>query len=172
MRITACERAHLDAIQVLLNDAIQYSTALYDYHARTAESMQAWFDGKQNGDYPIVGAFDDVGHLLGFGSYGAFRAWPAYKYTLEHSVYVEHAHRGQGIGHRLLAELIACARRQDYHCLIGGIDAQNQASIALHRRAGFEHCATIRQVGFKFNRWLDLQFYQLILATPAQPRDG
>jgi phosphinothricin acetyltransferase len=71
-----------------------------------------------------------------------------------------------------LAELIASAMRHDYHLLIGGIDAQNAASIALHRRLGFEQCAHIRQAGFKFNRWLDLVFYQLLLKTPAHPIDG
>lgn len=156
----------------ILNDAIENSTALYDYRARTPAMMDAWFDAKEQAQYPVIGVVDQAGQLLGFGSYGAFRAWPAYKYTIEHSLYVERSHRGQGIGKLLLAELIATATRHDYHTMIGGIDAHNAASIALHQRLGFEQCAHIRQAGFKFNRWLDLRFYQLLLAAPAHPVDG
>ena len=156
----------------ILNEAIENSTALYDYQARTPAMMDAWFDAKEQAQYPVIGVVDQAGQLLGFGSYGPFRAWPAYKYTIEHSLYVERSHRGQGIGKLLLAELIATATRHDYHTMIGGIDAHNAASIALHQRLGFEQCAHIRQAGFKFNRWLDLRFYQLLLAAPAHPVDG
>jgi phosphinothricin acetyltransferase len=172
MRLISCESAHASAILAILNEAIANSTALYDYKPRTAAMMAEWFEAKRRGSYPVIGVVDDAGQLLGFGSYGPFRAWPAYKYSVEHSLYVERSQRRQGVGRLLLAELIACARRQDYHLLIGGIDAHNAASIALHRRLGFELCAHIRQAGFKFNRWLDLQFYQLILDTPRQPLDG
>jgi L-amino acid N-acyltransferase YncA len=172
MRIIACGRSHAGAILAILNEAIENSTALYDYRPRTPAMMAAWFDAKEQARYPVLGVADETGQLLGFGSYGPFRAWPAYKYSVEHSLYVERSHRGRGIGKLLLAELIASATRQDYHTLIGGIDAQNDASIALHRRLGFEQCAHIRQAGFKFNRWLDLVFYQLLLNTPALPLDG
>jgi phosphinothricin acetyltransferase len=172
MRIIACGRSHAGAILAILNETIENSTALYDYRPRTPAMMDAWFDVKEKARYPVLGVVDAADRLLGFASYGAFRAWPAYKYSVEHSLYVERAHRGRGIGKLLLTELIASATRQDYHTLIGGIDAQNEASIALHRRLGFEQCAHIRQAGFKFNRWLDLLFYQLLLKTPAHPLDG
>jgi L-amino acid N-acyltransferase len=109
---------------------------------------------------------------MGFASYGTFRAFPAYKYTVEHSVYVDARFRGQGIGKRLLQEIITLAQQQEYHVLVGAIDAANAVSICLHASLGFMHCGTIRQAGFKFGRWLDLAFYQMILKTPAQPRDG
>jgi L-amino acid N-acyltransferase len=172
MRIIACDRAHSGAVLAILNEAIENSTALYDYRLRTPAMMDAWYHAKEQARYPIIGVVDAAGQLLGFGSYGPFRAWPAYKYSVEHSLYVERAHRGQGIGRLLLAELIAAATRQDYHMLIGGIDAQNTASIALHRRLGFELCGHIRHAGFKFNRWLDLTLHQLLLKTPAHPVDG
>jgi len=172
MRIIACERAHSGAVLAILNEAIENSTALYDYRLRTPAMMDAWYDAKEQARHPIIGVIDAAGQLLGFGSYGPFRAWPAYKYSVEHSLYVERAHRGQGIGRLLLAELIAAATRQDYHMLIGGIDAQNTASIALHRRLGFQQCGHIRHAGFKFNRWLDLTLHQLLLKTPAHPVDG
>jgi L-amino acid N-acyltransferase len=172
MRIIACDRAHSGAVLAILNEAIENSTALYDYRVRTPAMMDAWYDAKEQAGHPIIGVVDAAGQLLGFGSYGPFRAWPAYKYSVEHSLYVERAHRGQGIGRLLLAELVAAATRQDYHMLIGGIDAQNTASIALHRRLGFEQCGHIRHAGFKFNRWLDLTLHQLLLKTPAHPVDG
>jgi L-amino acid N-acyltransferase len=164
--------AHSSAILAILNEAIVSSTALYDYRPRTIDSMTGWFAAKRAGGFPVIGAVDDADRLLGFASYGTFRAWPAYKYTVEHSVYVHHAHRGLGIGERLLAALIARARAHDVHVMIGGIDIENAGSIALHRKLGFEHVGTIRQAGFKFGRWLDLGFFQRTLDTPRQPVDG
>lgn len=173
MRLVACTYdAHAAPILDILNEAIVNSTALYDYAPRAPESMIAWFKSKSAGRFPVIGAVDDAGALLGFASYGSFRAWPAYKYTVEHSVYVQRDHRGRGIGVALLRALVEAARAQHYHALVGGIDAANAHSIALHEKLGFTHAGTVRQAGFKFGRWLDLAFYQLILDTPAAPVDG
>lgn len=173
MTLIPCEQPrHADQMLSILNEAIVHSTALYDYKPRTSDMMKAWFDAKAKGNYPVIGVQAEGGELMGFASYGSFRAWPAYKYSVEHSIYVDARFRRRGVGRRLLEALIAAAREQDYHALIGAIDAENQASLALHERLGFTHCGTIRQVGFKFGRWLDLSFYQLILATPLQPLDG
>jgi phosphinothricin acetyltransferase len=172
MQIIRCENRHAGAILAILNDAIVNSTALYDYQPRTPAMMQTWLEAKARGNYPVIGVEDDKGELMGFASYGPFRAWPAYKYSVEHSVYVDARFRGKGLGKLLLKEVIGAATEQDYHMLIGGIDASNATSVALHLRLGFSHCATIRQAGFKFGRWLDLEFYQLLLPTPARPVDG
>jgi phosphinothricin acetyltransferase len=172
MRAIRCDSRHAGAILAILNEAIVNSTALYDYQPRTAAMMQAWFDAKAKGNFPVIGVEDDRGDLMGFASYGPFRAWPAYKYSVEHSVYVDARFRGQGLGRQLLQEAIAAATAQHYHMMIGGIDAANTASVALHLRLGFSHCATIRHAGFKFGRWLDLEFYQLLLPTPSRPVDG
>lgn len=163
---------HGEAILAILNEAIVHSTALYDYQPRSRDSMVAWFAARQAGGYPVLGLEDEAGTLLGFASYGTFRAFAAYKYTVEHSVYVHPAHRGRGLGRQLLQALIERARAQGVHVLVGGIDAANSASIALHTQLGFVPCGVIRQAGFKFGRWLDLAFYQRILDTPAQPVDG
>ena len=160
---------HAAQILEIFNEAILNSTALFDYKPRTAESMQIWFQAKDSGRFPVIGIEDANGQLLGFASYGIFRAWPAYKYSVEHSVYVHKDHRGLGIGRRLLNEIIAAARKQDYHVLIGGIESANTGSIALHESLGFTHAGTIREAGYKFGRWLDLSFYQLILDTPVHP---
>lgn len=163
---------HADAILDIFNEAIVNSTALYDYKPRTAQNMVGWFEAKRAGGFPVIGIEDRDGVLLGFGSYGSFRAWPAYKYTVEHSVYIHQDHRGKGLGRVVMQELIAAARKNDLHAMMGGIDATNSGSIALHERLGFRHVGTLPQVGFKFGRWLDLAFYQLLLDTPAQPVDG
>jgi phosphinothricin acetyltransferase len=134
-------------------------------------TMEAWFDTKNKGNYPVLGAFDDNETLAGFASFGSFRAWPAYKYSIEHSVYIRHDKRRRGIGRMLLRAIIEAAQEQNYHMIIGGIDSTNTASIRLHRSLGFEHCASIKQAGFKFGRWLDLEFYQLILPTPTRPQE-
>lgn len=173
MQIVPCTLAqHGAAILDILNEAIVHSTALYDYEPRPPESMGPWFQAKEKGAYPVLGVEDDQGTLLGFGTYGAFRAWPAYKYTVEHSVYVHRDHRGRGIGGLLLSALIDRARKADVHVLVGGIDATNLSSIRLHTSMGFVHAGTIAQAGFKFGRWLDLAFYQLTLDTPEHPVDG
>ena len=156
----------------ILNEVIVNSTAIYDYNPRTPEMMQAWWDAKERGRYPVIGAFGEGGALLGFATYGPFRNWPAYKYSVEHSIYVERSQRGKGLGGALLGAIIEAAKEQQYHVMIGGIDASNEGSIALHEKLGFTPCAEIKQAGFKFGRWLDLVFYQLILDTPVRPVDG
>jgi phosphinothricin acetyltransferase len=110
--------------------------------------------------------------LLGFASWGAFRSFPAYKYSVEHSIYVHRDARRRGLGERLLRALIERARERQLHVLVGCIDAANAGSIRLHERLGFVHSGTMRQIGFKFGRWLDASFYQLNLDTPFQPVDG
>jgi L-amino acid N-acyltransferase len=173
MNIVRCDvTRHSAAILDIFNDAIVNSTALYDYQPRAAASMATWFEAKAKGRYPVIGVESDTGELMGFASYGPFRAWPAYKYTIEHSIYVDARFRGHGLGRVLLREIMAAAQDQDYHVMVGGIDAANAISIKLHESLGFSHCGTVRHAGFKFGRWLDLAFYQLILRTPAAPVDG
>lgn len=163
---------HADAILEIFNEAILNSTALYDYKARTRQNMVGWFEAKRTGGFPVIGVEDSDGVLLGFGSYGSFRAWPAYKYTVEHSVYIHKDYRGKGLGRVVMQQIIDAAKRNNVHALMGGIDATNSGSIALHERLGFRHVGTLPEVGFKFGRWLDLAFYQLLLDTPAQPTEG
>jgi L-amino acid N-acyltransferase len=173
MDIIECTHAlHAQPILDILNDAIVSSTALYDYQPRPFESMRSWFDIKGRGRFPVIGAVDDAGVLLGFATYGTFRPHAAYKYSVEHSIYVHRGSRGRGVGRLLLTRLVASATEQGYHVMIGGIDRENAASIALHEKLGFEPAGVIRHAGFKFGRWLDLAFYQRLLDAPAQPVDG
>ena len=173
LRLVDCTyERHADAILAIFNDAILTSTALYVYEPRNLAFMESWFLNKRNDGFPIVGLEAENGELMGFASYGAFRAWPAYKYSVEHSVYIAKPHRGKGIGETLMRALIERARQAQVHIMVGGIDAANSGSIAMHQKLGFRHAGTINEAGFKFGRWLDLAFYQLTLNTPLTPVDG
>lgn len=172
MHIIECNFAeHGTAIQAIFNEAIVHSTALYDYQPRSLETIENWFSQKMLKEFPVIGLITDDNQLAGFASYGTFRAWPAYQYTVEHSIYIHQDFRGRGLGRCLLEALIYYAEKQDYHVLIAAIDSSNQNSIKLHQSFGFTHVGTLKQVGFKFERWLDVELYQKILSTPAQANE-
>ncbi|KAF2337173.1 GNAT family N-acetyltransferase [Flavobacterium daemonense] len=152
----------LQKILDIVNHSILHTTANYSYDIQTLEIQTKWFEDKKAKNLPIVVA-DLDGEVVGFGSYGQFREKIGYQYTIEHSVYVVDNVIGKGIGSKLLTELIHLAKEQGYHMMIGAIDAENTASIAFHERFGFVATGTIREAGYKFDRWLDLVFMQLIL---------
>ena len=167
-----CGPAQLEAIRAIYNDAIVHTTALYEYEPRSVEMMAAWHAAKVAAGLPVLGIEAEPGVLAGFATWGPFRPYPAYKYAVEHSVYVDRRFRRQGHGRSLMEALVAAAVRHELHMLVGAIDATNAASIALHERLGFKRCGTIREAGFKFGRWLDLEFHQLLLPTPGRPVEG
>ena len=116
MTLIDCDEGrHSAAILGILNDAILNSTALYEYVPRPPSAMAAWFAAKRAGGFPVLGVEDGQGTLLGFATYGGFRGFAAYKYTVEHSVYVHPGHRGRGVGRQLLSALVGRARAQDLH---------------------------------------------------------
>jgi L-amino acid N-acyltransferase len=166
------EQRHSAAILEIFNEAIANSTALYDYALRTPADMVAWFADKASKHHPVIALENDAGELLGFATYGQFRVRPAYKYSIEHSIYIDTRFRGQGYGRVLLQAIIEAAQQNQFHVMVGGIDAANAVSIKLHESMGFTHCGTVKEAGYKFGRWLDLALYQRILATPATPVDG
>lgn len=164
MTLAPCTRAHAPEILAIFNDAILHSTAIYEYEPRTPAFMDGWFAAKERDALPVIGAFTPEGTLAGFASYGPFRpAFPAYRHTVEHSVYVHPGYRGRGVAGTLLTEIVAAARAREIHALVGVIDSANAASIALHEKLGFTRAGTLREVGHKFGRWLDVDLYQLIL---------
>jgi phosphinothricin acetyltransferase len=169
MQLKPCTEKQLPEILDIFNDAILNSTALYDYKIRTMVTMNAWYEDKLKGNYPVIGVFDENDVLMGFATYGMFRVRPAYKYTVEHSVYVRPDKRGMGIGKILLHEIVIKATEQDYHVMVGVIDASNTVSMRLHENEGFVLTGIMKEVGYKFGKWLDAAFYQLILSTPEQP---
>ncbi|HEX6431994.1 MAG TPA: GNAT family N-acetyltransferase [Niastella sp.] len=164
---TALEQ-DLEAMLEIYNDVIVNTTAVYDYQPHTLEMRRQWFRIKEAQGFPVFVA-EENGKVVGFSSIGPFRAWAAYKYSVENSVYVAADQRGKGIGKLLIAPLVEASVQLNMHTIIAGIDATNEASIMLHRSFGFEEVAHFKQVGYKFGRWLDLTFMQLLLKTPEQP---
>jgi phosphinothricin acetyltransferase len=150
------------AILNIINYNILNSTALYDYNIRTYDQQKNILDEKTAKNFPVIVA-ETEGKVVGFGMYSEFRFREAYKYTVEHSVYVEQNNHGKGIGKILLNELIILAKAQGLHTMIGVIDAENKSSIDFHEKFGFKTVGIIKESGYKFDRWLDSVFMQLML---------
>ena len=162
IRIRAYQTEDIQAILDIINYNILHSTALYDYNIRNYEQQQAILEDKTNKGFPVLVAELNE-ELVGFGMYSEFRFREAYKFTVEHSVYVSEKHIGKGIGKVLLSELIQLAKAQGLHTMIGVIDSENQGSIEFHEQFGFKTVGIIKESGYKFDRWLDSVFVQLLL---------
>jgi len=162
MQIRAAQHKDLEIILDIMNDAIINTTSIYDYGIRSTEFVENWFNKKQLDKMPVL-VCEINGQSVAYGSYGIFRAWDAYKYSVEHSIYVHKNFRGQGIGKQLLIALIDKAKEDGYHTMIAGIDADNQKSREFHKKLGFVEVGRFKEVGYKFDRWLDLVFMQLML---------
>jgi len=152
----------IPAILAIVNHAILHTTANYNYEPQSLEVQTDWFLQKKAHHFPVIVA--EIGEkVVGFGSYGTFREKIGYQFTVEHSVYVADEFIGKGIGKLLLSELITLAKAQGMRTMIGAIDAENESSIRFHENFGFTKCGLIKDAAFKFGRWLDLQFMQLLL---------
>ena len=154
----------------IYNDAILNTTSVYDYNARTIHDREKWFEKKKQEGYPIL-VFEENNKVIGFATFGPFRAWPAYKYSVEHSIYVHERFRNKGIGTVLAKEIILIANEREFSTLVAGIDEANEKSIKMHEKIGFKYSGTINKAGFKFGKWLNLSFYQLELKGPQKPTD-
>ncbi len=149
----------LAAILAIYNEAILHTTAIYEYEPFDRKYIEDWWSQRMTNDWPVIIA-EWNGQVAGFATYGTFRARAAYRTTREHSVYVFEAFRGKGLGRALLNRIIETAREKGVHVLIGGVDANNKLSIALHQSEGFRIAGHLREVAFKFDRWLDLVFLE------------
>jgi phosphinothricin acetyltransferase len=162
LNIRPAAEADLVGILSIYNEIIANTTAVFHYDLQTMESRKSWFDQKNKEGYPVFVA-EEHGEILGFSSFGPFRNWQAYRFTVENSVYVRSDCRGRGIGKQLLKATIDAARGMGMHTIIAGIELKNQASIRMHKQFGFREAALLKEVGFKFEQWLDLVFLQLFL---------
>lgn len=168
MQIRDATEADLPGILAIYNDAVRSTTALFTDAVAGLDDRRAWLTTRHSQGYPVLAATQD-GEVLGYGSFGDFRAWPGYCHTVEHSLYVHHERRRSGVGAALLGELIERARALDKHVMIAGIEASNIPSLALHARWGFREVGRLPQVGNKFGRWLDLVFMELLLTQRPMP---
>lgn len=156
------ENTDLEPITNLINQQIISSTALYDYYPRSLETQKIFLEEKLEKGFPIFVA-EDHNQFLGFAYYSEFRFRDAYKFTVEHSIYLTTDAIGKGIGKKLMLQLISTAKLQNKHSMIGVIDSENESSILFHEKLGFEKVGFIKDSGFKFNRWLHSVFMQKIL---------
>jgi len=152
----------LEAILEIVNYNILNTTSIYDYEPRTLTQQKVIFDDKVKSHFPLIVVEVD-NEIGGFGTYGTFRFKEGYKFTVEHSVYVALNHQGKGLGKLLLSELITLAKKQKRHTMIAVIDAENQNSVAFHKQFGFETVGIIKESAYKFDKWLDTVFMQLLL---------
>ncbi|MFA5120761.1 N-acetyltransferase family protein [Zavarzinia sp.] len=169
MQIRDAGPGDVEGILAIYNDAVAHSTAIWNETLVDAANRAAWLEARRLAGYPVLVAVDDGGAVLGYASFGDWRAFDGYRHTVEHSVYVAADARGRGIGRALMIALIERARALGKHVMVAGIEAGNETSIALHKALGFEHAGLLHQVGAKFGRWLDLAFLELRLDAREQP---
>lgn len=146
----------------IINYNIEKTTNIYEYTPRTIKEQENKFNIILDKKYPIIVA-EYNSKLIGFGYFSEFREKKAYQYTVEHSIYISNNFQGKGIGKKILLELINLAKTSKFKTMIGVIDSQNTNSILFHEKNGFKNIGTLKNVGFKFNKWLDVTFMQLDL---------
>ncbi len=154
-----------EAIRAIYNHAVLNTTVVFDLVARTPEAQQAWMLDRSGVHAVLVAEQDD--RVVGFASLSPYRSRPAYRTTVEDSVYVHPDHQGKRVGSTLLDELLVVAAAHGFHTVLARITGHNEASIALHRRAGFEEVGIEREVGRKFGQWLDVVVMQHLLGPTS-----
>jgi len=157
-------RARLDdaeALRAIYNLEVTTSTVTFDLVPRSAEEQRAWLLDRSGAHLALVA--DEGGEVIGFGSLSPYRDRPAYRTSVEDSVYVHRDHQGKGVGKALLTALIEGAVAHGFHAVMARVVGGHTASIALHEALGFEVVGTEREVGRKFGRWLDVVLMQLLL---------
>lgn len=169
MDIRDAEETDIDGITAIYNSAVEHTTAIWNDAVVTRANRLAWLAERRRAGYPVLVAVDADGAVMGYASFGDWRAFDGYRHTVEHSVYVREGQRGGGIGKALMLALIGRAREIGKHVMVAGIEAGNAPSIRLHEALGFRQVGHMPQVGAKFGRWLDLTFMQLTLDDRATP---
>lgn len=168
MLIRDASQADLGSLRDIYNDAVLNTTAIWNEIAIDLDNRRAWLELRAQQGFPVLVA-EDGGEVVGYASYGPWRAFDGFRETVEHSVYVRADQRGKGVGAQLLQALIERARGQGLHVMVAAIESGNAASIRLHERLGFVTTGQMPQVGQKFGHWLDLTFMQLILDPRSSP---
>ena len=158
----------LPAITAIYNAAVAGTTAIWNDTAVDLENRRVWWADRLAKGYPVLVSCEGDA-VLGYASFGDWRAFDGYRGTVEHSVYVREGAQGRGIGLLLMSELVKRARGCGKHVMVAGVEAGNVGSIRLHQRLGFVETGRMPQVGQKFGGWLDLVFLQLQLDTVERP---
>ena len=157
--VRAAREDDCEAMRALLNAEIRGGVNVWHETERTAPEMRDWLTQRLGVGMAVTVA-EERGRVIGYAGYGPFRPHSGYALSVEHSLYVDADRRGQGVGSSLLGDLVRRARAQGIHAMVGGVESENAASIALHIRHGFAETGRMPQVGRKFGRWLTLVFMQ------------
>lgn len=152
----------------IYNQAVRDTVAIWNDSEVDVANRRAWIADRQVAGYPVL-VLEEGGEVIGYASYGPYRPFDGYKYSVEHSVYVRPEHHGRGYGRLLMEALIERARKGKVHVMIGGIAAENEGSLVLHKKLGFVETGRMPEVGQKFGRWLDLVFMQLHVDNRREP---
>ncbi len=166
--VRAATPPDLPGIQSIYADHVRHGTATFELDPPDLAEMTSRFVSLREGGFPYLVATDADGRVIGYGYAGPYRARPAYRFTVEDSIYLAPEHCGKGIGRLLLERLLAESAEAGFRQMVAVIgDSVNIASIRVHRAAGFAHVGTFRNVGYKFNRWLDTVMMQRELTPPG-----
>ena len=155
----------IPAIRDLYNALISTTTVAWTEKPQTLRERRRWFERQMAAGHPVLVSVLE-GAVIGFAAYGSFRGsgkWPGYRHTVEHTIHIDSAHWGCGVGRSLMETLIERSRGAGLHVMVGAIDGDNAGSIAFHERLGFVQVARMPEVGWKFDRWLDLVLMQRVL---------
>ncbi|WP_053219910.1 GNAT family N-acetyltransferase [Virgibacillus senegalensis] len=161
MIIRNAEKTDIPSMLEIYNHAVEYTTATFDLEKQTIAQRAKWFS-KYGGQFPLIVAEID-GRVVGYSCLSPYREKPAYSRTCELSVYVNPRSQGKGIGKSLMESILQQAKTLGYHSVISGITAGNRGSIKLHDYFQFKFIGSFKEVGYKFDSWQDVWFYQLIL---------
>lgn len=167
MQIRDAVQSDLEQITAIYNDVLKNTTAIYNDRPATVEERISWWRSRLAQGYPVLVA-DNSGKIAGFATFGDFRAWPGYRYTVEGTVHIHSDARGGGVGTGLLKAIVDRARTVGKHVMIAGVDSENAASLRFLERFGFERAGHLREVGYKFDRFLDLVFLQYWISPPTR----
>ena len=167
MQIRDAVPADFEQITAIYNEVLIHTTAIYNDRPATVEERIAWWHSRVEQGFPVLVAANSAG-VLGFATFGDFRAWPGYRFTVEGTVHIHPGARGQGVGTELLKTILARAKSMGKHIMIAGVDSQNTASLRFLERFGFERAGYLREVGYKFDRFLDLVLLQYWITPPAR----
>ncbi len=163
MRVRPAKQDDLPSILAIYNEAVLNTTATYDYEPWTLDQRRVWFAEQQTENLPVFVAEEEAGGVVGWSCLRPFRPRIGYRFTVENSIYVAADRRGQGIGKLLMPPLITAARERGFHAIIAAIDADSEVSLRLHAAFGFVEVGHLKEVGFKFGRWLDVLYLELLL---------
>lgn len=169
MKIRPAQPADLVAINEIYNYYVQNSTCTFDLECNSIEQRTKWFDDHKEHDLPIIVAESDksgsesVPKIIGWGSLSRYHTRPAYRSSVEFSIYIDHEHHQRGLGKTLLDHLIDLARKADRHCVVGLICSENEASIRMVQARGFEKVGELKEIGRKYDRWLNVAIFELLL---------